>query len=45
MPWFYSVDCSLKVANIIDNLNKGNSIRSLLNGREETAYKVKTLKK
>ena len=45
MPWFHSVDCSFKVANIIDNLNKGNSIRSLLNGREETAYKVKTLKK
>lgn len=45
LPWFYSVDCSLKVANIICNLNEGKSIKSLLNGKEETAYKIKTLKK
>ena len=45
LPWFHNVDCSLKVANIIDSLNKGNSIRELLNGKEETAYKVKSLKK
>ncbi len=45
LPWFYSVDCSYKVANIINNLNEGKSIRNLLNGKEETAYKVKTLKK
>jgi len=45
LPWFYSVDCSLKVANIINNLNEGKSIRELLNGKEQTAYKVKSLKK
>lgn len=44
-PWFNSVDCSLKVANIISNMNEGKSIRSLLNGKEETAYKIKTLKR
>lgn len=45
LPWFYSVDCSEKVANIISNLNEGKSIRAILNGKEETAYKVKILKK
>ncbi len=43
-PWFYSVDCSKKVANIIVDLNNGKSIKELLNGKEETAYKVKVLK-
>ena len=45
LPWFESVDCSYTVANIIDNLNKGNSIRELLNGKEETARKVKVLRR
>ncbi len=45
MPWFHSVDCSLKVANIINNLNKGESIRGLLNDKEEAAQKIKMLKK
>lgn len=45
LPWFYSVDCSEKVANIISNLNEGKSIKPILNGKEETAYKVKTLRK
>lgn len=44
LPWFRSVDCSEKIAKIINNLNEGKSIRSLLNGREETAQKIKTLK-
>ena len=44
-PWFNSVDCSEKVANIISNMNEGKSIRSLLNGKEETACKIKTLKR
>lgn len=43
-PWFVSVDCSEKIARIISNLNEGNSIRYLLNGKEETAQKIKTLK-
>ena len=45
LPWFESVDCSNTVAHIIDNLNKGNSIRDLLNGKEETARKVKVLRR
>ena len=45
LPWFESVDCSNTVAHIIDNLNKGNSIRELLNGKEETARKVRTLRR
>ncbi len=45
LPWFFNVDCSMKIANIINNLNEGKSIRALLNGKEETAQKIKTLKK
>ena len=45
LPWFESVDCSYTVANIIDNLNRGSSIRELLNGKEETARKVKVLRR
>jgi len=45
LKWLHSVDCSEKVANIIDNLNEGNSIKSLLNNREDTAHKIKQLKK
>ena len=45
LPWFESVDCSHTIANIIDNLNKGNSIRELLNGKEDTARKVRTLRR
>lgn len=44
LPWFVNVDCSEKIARIISNLNEGNSIRYLLNGKEETAQKIKTLK-
>lgn len=43
MPWFEDVDCSQRVAHIINNLNEGESIRSLLNGKTETAKKVKVL--
>lgn len=45
LPWFHSVDCSEKVSNIINNLNEGKSIRNILNGKEETACKIKTLRK
>ena len=45
MPWFHSVDCSKKVANIISNLNEGKSINSLLNSKEQTAQKIKMLKR
>ncbi len=45
LPWFESVDCSLRVAQIISNLNEGKSIREYLNGKEEMAEKVKSLKR
>lgn len=45
MAWYKSVDCSEKVANIINNLNEGKSVREFLNGKEETAQKIKTLKR
>lgn len=44
-PWYVDVDLSDKVANIITNLNEGKSIKELLNGKEETAQKIKMLKK
>ena len=43
MPWYNSVDCSKKVATIIDDLNNGRSIKELLDDKKETAYKIKTL--
>ena len=43
--WLKVVDCSGKVATIISNSYDGISIRELLNGKEETAEKVKRLKK
>ena len=43
MPWLESVDCSKKVATIIDNLNNGRSIKELLDDKKDTAYKIKTL--
>ena len=33
--WFKEVDCSTQLANIIDTLNKKQSISHLLNGKEE----------
>lgn len=45
LPWFNSVDCSEKIATIINDLNNGKSIKELLDGKKETAYKIKTLKK
>jgi len=44
-PWYFDVDCSKKVAQIINNLNEGIPIRDLLNGKEETAVKIKNLTK
>ena len=45
LPWFCSVDCSFRIAQIINRLHHGESVRSLLNGKEETAKKIKVLKK
>lgn len=45
MEWFRSVDCSEKIANIISELNYGNSIGELISGRVETAVKIKKLRR
>ena len=34
-PWFKDVDCSIQLANIIDTINKKQSISHLLNGKQE----------
>lgn len=44
-PWFNSVDCSKKIAYIINTLNNGDSIKSLLSGKEETVRKIKALRR
>lgn len=44
-PWYNEVDCSMKVANIICNLNEEKSIGNLLNAKEETIKKIKMLKR
>ena len=43
-PWIEVVDCSMKLANIICNLNEDKSIGNLLNAKEETVEKIKKLK-
>ena len=45
MEWFKSVDCSEKLANIIHRLNYGYSISDLLDGKTETAVKIKKLRR
>ena len=45
MEWFKSVDCSEKLANIIHCLNYGESISDLLDGKTETALKIKKLRR
>jgi ribose-phosphate pyrophosphokinase len=44
-PWFKSVDCSYRLANIINELNYGHSIGELISCRTETAVKIKKLRK
>ena len=45
MPWFESVDCSQKIANLISELNYGKSVGELISGRTETAVKIKKLRR
>lgn len=45
LEWFKTVDCSYKMANIISELNYGHSIGDLIDGRTETAVKIKKLRK
>lgn len=39
--WFYSVDCSMQVATIVNTLNNNLSIAYLFEGKEEIARKIK----
>ena len=43
--WFKSVDCSYKIANLISELNYGHSVGDLIDGRTETAVKIKKLRR
>ena len=45
LPWFKSVDCSQKLANLISELNYGRSVGELISGRTETAVKIKKLRR
>ena len=45
MEWFKSVDCSDKIANIINRLNYGESISDLIDGKTETAVKIRKLRR
>ena len=46
LPWFKSVDCSYKIANIINELNYGRSGGDLITGsKTETAVKIKKLRR
>ena len=43
--WFHEVDCSKKIAEIIDTLNKGESISPLMNGKSEIFKKIESIQK
>ena len=46
LPWFKSVDCSYKIANIINELNRGRSVGDLITGsKTDTAVKIKKLRR
>ena len=45
LDWFRSVDCSYKMANIISELNYGKSVGDLIDGRTDTAVKIKKLRR
>lgn len=43
--WFHEVNCSKKIAEIINTLNKGESISPLMNGKEEFFKKIESIQK
>ena len=43
--WFNYVDCSYKIAHLINELNYGHSIGEFINCRTDTAVKIKKLRK
>jgi len=44
-PWFESVDCSLNVAYVINELNYGRSIGEVIKGRDAVLTKVRSVRK
>ena len=43
--WFKYVDCSYKIANLINEVNYGHSIGEYINCKTDTAVKIKKLRK
>lgn len=43
-PWFELVDCSNKIANIINELNYGRSIGQLIEGRDDVLRRVRKIR-
>ena len=43
--WIKVVDCAPRIANLISEMNYGNSIGGLIDWKYETAAKVKILRK
>lgn len=45
LPWYIDVDASSKIANIINNLNKGRSLEPIHHEGTETYKKIREIKK
>ena len=43
--WFHEVNCSKKIAEVINTLNKGESISPLMNGKAEFFKKIESIQK
>lgn len=43
--WFKSVDCSLRIAYLINELNYGRSIGELINSKEDVIVKIRSLRR
>ncbi len=43
-PWYYEVDCSSQLAEIIDALNKGNSIQPLVHNQKSFLDEINKIK-
>lgn len=43
-PWFQVVDCSSKIAHIINELNNSRSIGEVIQGREDVLRKVRRIR-
>lgn len=45
LPWYHDVDSSYKIAEIINNLNKGKSLEPIHHDGNETYQKIRQIKK